>query len=170
MGSGDKGLTGLYRGGRTSKTSRVIHALGDLDEAIAALGVARAALPPGNAQTGDILACCQSALGNCAAEIAAGDSRRATDFDFAEATAIVEGLIAKIQHTSGEPAGFIIPGASPFEAALSMARAVVRRAERSVFAVDWGGKPHLEEAAAYVNRLSDLLFALVVAEGESDDD
>ena len=100
--------------------------------------------------------------------MAAGDFQRATDFDFAEATAVVEALIEKIKETSGEPTGFIIPGASPFEAALSMARTVVRRAERSVFAVDWGQKAHLEAAATYLNRLSDLLFALVVAEGESD--
>jgi cob(I)alamin adenosyltransferase len=58
------------------------------------------------------------------------------------------------------PEEFIVPGATPVSAALDVARATVRRAERRAVALRETGREVNSEAVRYLNRLSDLLFVL----------
>ncbi len=158
MGRGDDGLTDLLRGGRVLKTSPHVEALGAIDEAIAAVGLARSlATDPGSAQR---LAAVAEDLGKCAAEISAPIGERATRFDFGKAAQDVEEEVASIVEAKGQPAGFMTPGESSADAALNLARTIVRRAERRVFAIDWEDRAVYPLVAAYINRLSHLLFAL----------
>jgi len=58
------------------------------------------------------------------------------------------------------PEAFIVPGANPASAALDVARAVVRRAERHVVELEGAQRTVNPEVRRYLNRLSDLLFVL----------
>ena len=158
IGSGDAGVTGMPGGRRVLKTSAAVEALGAIDEAAAAVGLARALVA--NEAHRALLSACQEALGDCAAEVAAAGRARATAFDFPAATSALEDTLREISRTAGEPAGFVMAGENPAQAALHLARTVVRRAERRVFALDMEGRPVLALAAVYLNRLSDLLFDL----------
>lgn len=161
MGRGDDGLTDLLRGGRVLKNSPHVEAIGAVDEAVAAIGLARALLE--DAGRKERLKGLQLELRNCAGEIAAPLGTRATDFDFRAATEAIEAEMAAILQKEGSPEGFITPGETPAEAALDVARTLVRRAERRVFALDWDDRAVYPQVAAYLNRLSDLLFAFTWA-------
>jgi len=163
MGKGDDGLTDMLRGGRVLKTSAHVEALGAIDEAIAAVGFARSLVddPARRKRLAEV----EEGLGKCAAEIAAPQGERGSRFDFRGATAAMEEEVAGIIEEKGEPEGFIILGDSTSQAALNLARVAVRRAERRVFAVDWGDRAVYGQVAAYINRLSDLLFALTYTQG-----
>jgi cob(I)alamin adenosyltransferase len=58
------------------------------------------------------------------------------------------------------PQVFIVPGANPASAAIDTARAVIRRAERDVVALEHAQREVNPEVRRYLNRLSDLLFVL----------
>lgn len=161
MGRGDDGLSDLFGGGRILKNSPRMEALGAVDEAIAAVGLARALLD--DAGRRKRLEDLQVELRNCAGEIAAGLGARSSDFDFCAAREAIEAEVAAIIEREGSPEGFITPGETAAEAALDVARTIVRRAERRVFALDSGETTVYPELAAYLNRLSDLLFAFTWA-------
>jgi cob(I)alamin adenosyltransferase len=72
----------------------------------------------------------------------------------------VEGYIEDIEHRVTMPTKFIIPGATTGAAAIDMARAIVRRAERRVVGLMETGDLKNQNVAAYLNRVSDALFAL----------
>lgn len=168
-GLGDSGETGYLGKGRISKASLRIEAVGTVDEATAALGLARslASVP----RIGELLLDIQKELYQLMSELAA-DPENAALFDkiTADQVTALEEAVAELEAATDMPSGFIIPGASPASAALSMARAIVRRAERRVVALlDEGGitKPVL---ITYLNRLSSLLFIMEVAESTSSGD
>ena len=128
---GDDGYTGLLKEGRVPKNHPIPEAVGALDEASAALGVARAACQ-GNSSAETILTV-QRDLYSIMAEIAASPEH-AVQFRKVNASR-VSWLEAQIELFSAQvnlPKDFIVPGDSPAGAALALARTIVRRAERQV--------------------------------------
>jgi len=160
--TGDGGTAGLVDGSRISKASPRFAAIGDIDEANAAIGVAIAALQPDEIATS--LLRIQNELFDLGADVA-------TPGEIEGALRIVGGQVERLEreidamNAKLEPlTSFILPGGSPAVAALHLARTIVRRAERSGVALN-EAEPLNPDALAYLNRLSDHLFvaARVVA-------
>ena len=164
-GKGDDGTTGLLGKGRVSKSDARIEAIGTLDESSAALGVARAAVR--DERCGPLLLRAQRDLYRLMAEVASSPEN-AGQFHFeAERVDWLEQEIEALGKTVEMPGEFIIPGDTPGGAALSLARAVVRRAERrlvELFHADTTANPALQQ---YLNRLSSLLFVLELLENRA---
>ncbi|MFH0810258.1 MAG: ATP:cob(I)alamin adenosyltransferase, partial [Pseudomonadota bacterium] len=72
----------------------------------------------------------------------------------------LEKEIVRLEGQIEMPKSFVIPGANPGSAALDMARAIVRRAERRLVTLQDKGDMNNEAILQYVNRLADLLFVL----------
>jgi cob(I)alamin adenosyltransferase len=162
---GDDGTTGLLGKGRISKHHARMEAIGTLDESSASLGVARAAAR--DARTRLILLETQRDLYRLMAELAA-TQENAQQFRFD--TGRVDWLESETDKLSKEvemPKEFILPGDSQAGAALSLARAVIRRSERRV--VELFDKKEITNPALqqYLNRLSSLLFALELLENRA---
>jgi cob(I)alamin adenosyltransferase len=170
--TGDDGTTGLLYGGRVPKDDLVTHAYGTTDEAVAALGVARAATAD-PAMADEVLAL-QRELFVVGADLAVNpDERAKLKAGISLVTAsMTERLEARIDELVAErplPQVFIVPGTNPASAALDLARSVVRRAERHVVGLERAERPVNAEVRRYLNRLSDLLFVLARREaGESE--
>jgi cob(I)alamin adenosyltransferase len=166
--TGDRGTTGLANGARVSKSDARISALGAVDELNAALGLVRAATATDGLR--ELLASLQRdllALGGKLARPA--DDRGRADAERArwspERVKRVEDLIEAAEVRLPELKAFVLPGGSPSGAALQWARTVCRRAERGVVAL---AEKETTDATAlsYLNRLSDLLFALAREENQ----
>lgn len=163
--TGDEGLTGLFGGGRVSKDDARVEAYGELDEANAAIGIARAA-----GLDEDLDRICfdaQHALFDLGAELATPpDANRKAQAKVPLVTpASVKALEDEIDRlTAGIPpqTHFLLPGGHPSAAALHAARVVLRRAERRVITLH-RASPVRPELLQYVNRLSDLLFVMARA-------
>jgi cob(I)alamin adenosyltransferase len=153
--TGDAGSAGLVDGSRVSKSSLRMAAIGEVDEANAAIGVAIAALDEG-AITDQLLEI-QNDLFDIGADVATpGEVDGALRIVMSQ----VERLEQAIDAMNADLApleSFILPGGSASVAALHLARAIVRRAERAAVALNQAEplNPHL---LAYLNRLSDHLF------------
>ncbi|RXD04922.1 cob(I)yrinic acid a,c-diamide adenosyltransferase [Sphingomonas sp. UV9] len=164
--TGDDGTTGLVDGSRVSKSSALMQAIGDVDEANSAIGLAVIAL--GDHPMATALTRIQNDLFDLGADLATlagADEAGADDFTPSEMVlrivpSQVERLEREIDAMNVHLAplrSFILPGGSAEAAALHLARAISRRAERS--AVGASETHRLNPAAlAYVNRLSDFLF------------
>ena len=157
--TGDDGTTGLVDGSRVAKSDPRMAAIGDVDEANSAIGVAIAAL--GSGALADGLRRIQNDLFDLGADLATpGDDFTPSEMVLRVVPAQVEWLERQIDAlTAGQPPlrSFILPGGSPAAAALHVARAVVRRAERSLVTANAAAQVN-PAALRYVNRLSDLLF------------
>lgn len=155
---GDDGTTSVRGGGRIPKSDAVVEALGALDEAQAALGVARAACDR-QGGVADLLVGLERCLWTVMAQVgvAVGKRRRGSENEVTPAmVAALEAAIDERAARLGEIDGFAVPGENPLAAALDVARTAVRRAERRLVALD--SAPGL--VIAYVNRLSDLCWVL----------
>lgn len=162
---GDDGTTGLLGEGRVAKYDARIEALGTLDESTAALGVARASAR--DARSAPLLLEAQRDLYRLMAE-AASTPENATRFHFdAQRVDWLEEQIESLSQTVETPKEFIVPGDSAAGAALSLARAVVRRAERRVVELFDAGEIKNPDLQKYLNRLSSLLFVLELIENQS---
>jgi len=162
---GDDGTTGLLGEGRVAKYDARIEALGTLDESNAALGVARASAR--DARSAPLLLEAQRDLYRLMAEVAS-TPENATQFHFdAKRVDWIEEQIESLSKTVEMPKEFILPGDSAAGAALSLARAIVRRAERRV--VELFDNEHVTNPVLqkYLNRLSSLLFVLELIENKS---
>jgi cob(I)alamin adenosyltransferase len=171
--TGDDGTTGLVDGSRTSKDAARMRAIGDVDEANSAIGIAIAALGDSSSYAA-ALRRIQNDLFDLGADLATPGET----FEPDEMTLrIVPGQIAWLEseidamnaHLS-PLRSFILPGGSAAAAHLHLARAIVRRAERTAVAAakDTTLNP---QALAYLNRLSDYLFVAcraLNADGEGD--
>lgn len=160
---GDGGETGLLYGGRVPKDDPHTEAYGALDEAISALGLARA-LCDDDARCQRILDL-QRDLFTVGAELAtAAAEHDKLDRHFATVTAaMVEAMdaeVAALEERVPLPAGFVIPGGDPVAAALDLGRTIVRRAERRTVALHRTGDVPNPEVLRYLNRCSDLLFMM----------
>lgn len=176
-GRGDDGTTGLLYGGRVPKDDARTEAYGTLDEAVAALGLARAelvaleasgALAPDLGDLGDLattLLRLQRELFVAGAELAtqpeAWDRLRDGETRVDEPMlAGLEALLAAAEARVNMPREFVVPGGTRLSASIELARTIVRRAERRVIVLD---RERLVPGAwlmPYLNRLADLLWVL----------
>ncbi|HEY1694506.1 MAG TPA: cob(I)yrinic acid a,c-diamide adenosyltransferase [Polyangiaceae bacterium] len=157
--TGDDGTTGLFGGGRVRKASARVEAYGTVDEANAVIGAARAT--PLDPVIDDVLAHVQEDLFTLGAELACvpGKEGKLGMTPLGEAdVARLEKAIDEADAACAPLKSFVLPGGSAQAAALHVARTVARRAERAVLAMD--DAPARAELVVYLNRLSDLLFAL----------
>jgi cob(I)alamin adenosyltransferase len=163
---GDDGTTGLYYGGRVGKDDTGPEAYGTVDEAVSALGTARAAA---DGEMAARILDLQRQFFVVAAELATDPANldklepgvsRCTP----EMVAVLEESIDRIVADVGLPTEFVVPGGTAVAAALDLARTVVRRAERRAVA-------HLEgigssQVVPFLNRAADYLYVLArAAEG-----
>lgn len=155
---GDQGETDLL-GERVTKDDPRIEALGALDEATAALGLARALAVTERADP--LLIDVQRDLYRIMAEIAFVPEVRPEKFRFApERVAWLETATDQITAEITLPREFILPGGTVSGAAMDVARTVVRRGERNLVTVAGRGDVDNPELVRYLNRLSSLLFVL----------
>jgi cob(I)alamin adenosyltransferase len=160
---GDDGTTGLLFGGRVPKDDHRTSVYGTLDEAVAALGLARAG---GLSETVEAAVVrVQREMFIVGAQLAtAADNRHKLKAGISrvtpEMTAWAEEQIDALVTTHPLPQEFILPGESAGSAGLDLARSIVRRAEREAVAMDRAGLVDDPEVLRFLNRVSDLLFAL----------
>ena len=175
---GDDGTTGLLFGGeRIAKDDLRTEAYGTIDEAVAALGMARAqlgvkgrlgTLGPAFGELPAIILRIQRELFVAAAELATepGSWDRQEEGVSRVSETMVSGVDALLRDVEGRirmPSEFVVPGETPVSAALELARTVLRRAERRAVTLGSEGLipgPHL---LPYLNRLADLLWVLARA-------
>ncbi|MCW3846362.1 cob(I)yrinic acid a,c-diamide adenosyltransferase [Sphingomonas sp. LB-2] len=152
--TGDDGTTGLVDGSRVSKADPLMAAIGDVDECNSAIGVARIHFA-GSDSFDEMLARIQNDLFDLGADLATpldGDQSYALRVTPGQA----EWLEASIDRMNGALAplkSFVLPAGEPGAAALHLARAIARRAERSAVVAEARG-----DVLIYLNRLSDFLF------------
>lgn len=153
--TGDRGSAGLVDGSRVSKSSLRMTAIGEVDEANAAIGVAIAAL--GGNEVASTLLRIQNDLFDLGADVATPGEVAGALRIVPEQTQRLEREIDAMNGALAPLTSFILPSGTTGVAALHVARAVVRRAERATVALSEIEQlsPHL---LAYLNRLSDLLF------------
>jgi cob(I)alamin adenosyltransferase len=162
---GDDGTTGLLYGGRVPKDSPLPTAYGEVDEAQAVLGMARAEAEAGG-ELDTLLIGLERDLWVLMAELAASPDHR--DRLVAGATLVTESMVEALEvHIDAVserfelPKEFVVPGENRVAATLDLARTVVRRAERHALAAVVEGS----QVVPYLNRLSDLLWALARWQG-----
>ena len=165
---GDSGTTGLLFGGdRVSKADLRTDAYGTTDEAVSALGLARASIGAATDRTearlAELILRLQRELFVVGAELATHADRRDRLTDgvsrvTAEMVAALEGEIDSLEELVEQPTEFVIPGESMTGAALDLARTTVRRAERRAVALSDAGELPDSQVLPYLNRLADLLF------------
>lgn len=157
---GDDGTTGLYGGGRVPKDSAAPEAYGTVDEAQAALGLARAMADRGG-ELDAILVSVERDLWVLMAELATEPEHAHKLVDgatrvTAEMVAGLEAMIDDLTARFEQPTEFVVPGEHLVAAQLDVARTVVRRAERRSMGVAAEGS----QVLPYLNRLSDLCWTL----------
>lgn len=161
---GDDGSTGRLFGGRVAKDDPLIDSVGSIDEAVAALGLARASVE--DARLAELILRIQRELFVVGADLAANPHARdrlepRTSLVTAEMTSGLEDLIDDLVTERPLRPVFLVPGENLASAGLDLARTVVRRAERRlVTARSHGADTHTTPPLAYLNRLSDLLYVL----------
>ena len=157
--TGDDGTSGLLGKNRLPKDHPLFEAIGDIDEANAALGVARAS--SNKQEIKEIILSIQRDLYKLMAELAAAPEN-AERFRYIETnhTAWLEKQIKEIGRGLKIPSEFIIPGSTVASAHMDMARVIVRRAERRMSALFHQEILYNEEILRYMNRLSSLCFIL----------
>lgn len=164
--TGDDGSTGVLGEGRLPKYHPRIEVLGSLDEASAAMGLARALCQA--SQTKAILLDVQRDLYALMAEVAA-TPENAKRFQTLGLGRIqwLESQADTISAIVSLPAEFILPGDSLSGAALALTRTIVRRSERRMAELVDGGEIKNPILLQYLNRLSSLCFVLELLENQS---
>ncbi len=164
-GKGDDGTTSILGEGRLSKHHPRLEALGALDEATAALGLARALAQV--SQTASILKEIQRDLYHLMSEVAAApeQAERFRRLDQSR-VAWLESQANTMAVLVGSLGEFILPGDSPSGAAVALARTIVRRAERRVTDLAHKGEVENPILLQYLNRLSSLCFLLELLENQ----
>ncbi|MCI2241678.1 cob(I)yrinic acid a,c-diamide adenosyltransferase [Adlercreutzia faecimuris] len=162
--TGDGGETSLLDGTRVPKASAPIEALGAVDEAQAALGMARALAR--NAAVREELRGAEVLLAELMGDIAAPgrDPRLGAD-----AAAALEQAVARLAAPLPDRFGFVVPGDDVASAQLHVARTVVRRAEWALWRLRAAGEEGAvplasDEAMACLNRISDLCHVCALIE------
>lgn len=162
---GDDGTTGLLYGSRVPKNAIGPSAYGSVDEAVSALGVARAETELGG-ELNELLVGLQRELFVVGAELATAPEHRhrlvpGVSLTTAEMVAALEPLIDDVSTRFEPPREFVVPGENRVAAALDLARAIVRRAERdAVEAARLGWADGDSQVVPYLNRLADLVYTL----------
>jgi cob(I)alamin adenosyltransferase len=162
---GDDGSTSLWYGGRVPKHHGRTEAYGALDEACSALGVARALCGPDQAELAADVLRLQDDIFIAGAELATAPeaAERLEDGVSRTTEAMVAELERQIDRYMSEvelPPQFVIPGGNLLSAQLDVARAAIRRAERGISALAEAGELPSETVIHFVNRASDLAYAM----------
>jgi cob(I)alamin adenosyltransferase len=162
---GDGGETSLGDGARVRKDSARIEAMGDVDEANAALGILRLHV---DIDTDALLGRLQNDLFDLGADLCvpgeAGDRLRLTE----AALLRLDAAISRANETLPPLTSFVLPGGTPAAAHAHMARTITRRAERRLVALA-ALEPLNPVLLRYLNRLSDLLFVIARAQNIAGD-
>jgi cob(I)alamin adenosyltransferase len=164
--TGDDGYTGLLGEGRVPKFDARMEALGAVDEATAALGLARnlTNIP----ETRQLILKVQGHLYGLMAETAATPENAATFRSIdADQVTWLEAEADALTQTVPMPREFIVPGDSLPGAYLDLARTIVRRAERRLAELLQRGDVENIQLLRYLNRLSSLLFMLELRENQA---
>ncbi len=162
--TGDDGTTALLYGGRVPKDSIGPSAYGAVDEAVAALGTARAETEP-DSELGILLARLQRELFVVGAELATAPENRSklvagTTLVTESMASDLEPIIDDVTTRFTAPQEFVLPGENRLAGALDVARTVVRRAEREVVSAEQAGWCPGSFVGTYLNRLADLVYTL----------
>jgi cob(I)alamin adenosyltransferase len=165
-GKGDDGTTGLLYGGRIAKDDSRTEAYGTVDEAVAALGVARAELTAaGLLELAESVLRWQRELFVVGAELATNPTARDRLQD--GVTRVSEQMLDNVEEElrgyedrMTMPREFVVPGETRASATLEVARAVLRRAERRIVSLDQSADLRSVWLLPYVNRLADLFWVL----------
>ena len=157
--TGDAGETGLGDGTRVSKCSARIEAIGDVDEANAAVGLVRLHT---DGEADAMLARIQNDLFDLGADLCVPEEGRRGEGALRIVAAQVTRLEQEIDAMNATLApltSFVLPGGTAAAAHLHLARTIVRRAERRM--VELAGEEKMSgDAMRYINRLSDHLFVM----------
>jgi cob(I)alamin adenosyltransferase len=162
---GDDGTTTLWYGGRVAKANPRTEAYGSVDEAGAALGIARSLCGSENANLAADVLRLQRELFVAGAELATTpDAEDRLEDGVSRVTdEMVEGLepiIDRYMDRVDLPPKFVIAGGTTLSAQLDLARTAIRRAERRVVALKQAEGLGSEAVLRYLNRASDLAFAM----------
>ena len=162
---GDDGTTSLWYGGRVPKHHGRTEAYGALDEACSHLGVARALCDASEAELAADILRLQDDLFVAGAELATAPeaAKRLEDGVSRTTEAMVAEMEERIDRYMAEvelPPQFVIPGGNKLSAHLDVARTVIRRAERRIAALAEKGELASETVIHFVNRASDLVYAM----------
>lgn len=164
--TGDDGTTGLLYGGRVGKDDPRVEAYGSSDEAVAALGLARAHAEGELAET---LLKLQRELFVVGAELAT-DPAKHSKLEAGKGTKVTDQMVDELERlidatteANPMPKEFVIPGETVCSSAIDLARSIVRRCERRVTTLAAEGGVD-QVVVRYLNRLADLLFVLARAE------
>jgi len=162
--TGDDGTTGLLFGGRVGKETPGPAAYGAVDEAVSALGLARAEAERGS-ELDELLVRLQRELFVVGAELATPPDARGrleagVSLVTPEMTAALEPIIDDVTTRFDPPTEFVVPGENRISAALDVARTTVRRAEREAVAASRQGWLDDSNVIPYLNRLADLVYTL----------
>jgi cob(I)alamin adenosyltransferase len=163
---GDDGTTALLFGGRVRKDGPGPAAYGSTDEAVSALGLARAETERGG-ELDALLIRLQRELFVVGAELATDPANRDRLEDgvtrvTATMVSDLEPVIDDVAARFDPPQEFVLPGETRVAAALDLARTVVRRAERDAVAATAAGwlDGSTSHVVPYLNRLADLVYTL----------
>jgi cob(I)alamin adenosyltransferase len=165
---GDDGTTSLWYGGRVPKNDARTEAYGSVDEANSALGMARSLCGSKEADLSADILRLQEGLFVAGAELATAPEAadrledgvsRITE----EMAKGLETLIDRYMDQVDLPPQFVIPGGTELSAALDVARSAIRRAERRVVALADSGELSSVAVLHYINRASDLAYAMARA-------
>ena len=173
-GKGDTGTTGLLFGGeRIRKDDLRTEAYGTIDEAVAALGVARAITQEAETdgpvgQVGEIILGIQRDLFVAAAELATNPDAwdRQVDGRTRVSSEMVSAMDTRLRELESRivmPREFVVPGETALSAALEVARTILRRAERRAVSLEAVGQVPGDHLLPYLNRTADLLWVLARA-------
>lgn len=162
---GDDGTTSLWYGGRVAKHHGRTEAYGTLDEACSELGVARALCGPEQSELAADILRLQDDIFVAGAELATAPeaAERLEDGVSRTTEGMVAALEQRIDHYMGQvelPPQFVIPGGTQLSAQLDVARTTIRRAERHITALKEAGELVGETVIHFVNRASDLAYAM----------
>ncbi|MCW5709862.1 cob(I)yrinic acid a,c-diamide adenosyltransferase [Shinella sp.] len=160
--TGDDGTTGLVAGPRRKKHDLRVESYGEVDEANSCIGLVRQHLAE-HPDLDAMLMRVQNDLFDLGADLATPETGKRLDYEpLRIAQAQVDRLEREIDLLNADLQplrSFVLPGGTPAAAALHLARTVARRAERRIVALQaCEGEAVSAAAAAYINRLSDLLF------------
>ncbi|MCW1968957.1 MAG: cob(I)yrinic acid a,c-diamide adenosyltransferase [Anaerolineae bacterium] len=161
--TGDDGYTGLLGEGRVAKYALQPEAYGTVDEANSAMGIARASAQ--SPRTQSLLLSAQRDLYHMMAELAS-TAQVAPKFRKIDADKVqwLERETDAIMADITLPKEFVVPGDTLVGAYLDLARTTVRRAERVVTRLLHDGTVENAALGRYLNRLSSLLFVLMIYE------
>ncbi len=163
--TGDKGTTSLFDNKRVPKDHIRVESYGTVDELISFLGLAKNYMD--DREIYDLIQSIQNKLFTVASTLATEDKDKVQHHIVEEDIKVLEGNIDKYMGKIGNPTGFIVPGSGIKSGYLHVCRTICRRAERRIISLS--SEADIDPLVVkYVNRLSDLLYAIAryLEEGE----